>query len=96
MSLSKVSEICKHCEHYPNCNSKRIETCAYLIPKKNMANCVTQNNSAPIVAELLIKHNYREIKIAENTTVTIDLEELKKKMQDDFYIDLGCGFLQNG
>ena len=96
MSLSKVSEICKYCEHYLNCDSKRMEACAYLIPKNNMANRVTQNYSAPIAAELLVKHDYREIKIAENTTVTIDLEELKKKIQEDFYEDLGCGFLQNG
>ena len=96
MSLSKVSEICKYCEHYPNCDSKRMEACAYLIPKNNMENCATQNYSAPIAEELLVKHNYREIKIAENTTVTIDLEELKKKIQEDFYKDLGCGFLKNG
>lgn len=96
MSLSKDSEICKHCEHYPDCDSKRMEACAYLIPKNNIAKSVAQNYSVPIAAESLVKHDYRNIKIAENTTVTIDIEELKKKMEENFYKYLDCGFLQNG
>lgn len=43
-----------------------------------------------------VEHNYRDIKIAENTTVTIDIEEMKKKMREDFYKNLGCGFLSEG
>ena len=73
-----------------------MEGCAYLIPKNNIAKSAAQNNSAPIAAELLVKHDYRNIKIAENTTVTIDIEELKKKMEEDIYKNLGCGFMQNG
>jgi protein associated with RNAse G/E len=33
----------------------------------------------------LKKHDYRDIKITENTTVTIDLEELKENMKKSFY-----------
>jgi hypothetical protein len=33
----------------------------------------------------LAKHDYRDVKIAENTTVTIDLEELKENMRKQIY-----------
>ena len=34
---------------------------------------------------MMAAHQYRDIKVAEGMTVTIDLEELKQKMVDDFY-----------
>lgn len=40
---------------------------------------------------LAVKHNYRNIKIGENTTITIDVEELKKQMQEDHYKSMGIG-----
>lgn len=85
ISLSKVSEICKLCEHYDDCDNKKMEACACLIPKESLANPSTQQSTEPIVADMAVKHKYRDIKIAENTTVTIDLEKLKKKIKKDFY-----------
>lgn len=87
-SESKVSEICKSCEHYDDCDNKRMEACAYLIFKESLA----QQSTEPIAADMAVKHDYRDIKIAENTTVTIDLEEIKKKVKKDFYKNLGCTF----
>lgn len=40
---------------------------------------------------LLVKHNYRNVKVGENTTITIDVEELKKQMQEDIYKSMGIG-----
>ena len=34
---------------------------------------------------ILAKHEYRDVKVAENTTITIDLEDLKKQMEKEFY-----------
>nr|DAS46943.1 MAG TPA: hypothetical protein [Caudoviricetes sp.] len=96
MGLSKVSKICNACEHYDDCDNKRMEACAYLIPKESLANPCIQQSIEPIAADMAVKHAYRNIKIAENTTVTIDLEEIKKKVREDFYKNLGCGFLSEG
>lgn len=85
LCLSKVSEICKSCELYDDCNNKKIEACACLIPKESLANPSTQQSTEPIVADMAVKHKYMDIKITENTTVTIDLEKLKKKIKKDFY-----------
>lgn len=89
---SKVSEICKSCEHYDDCDNKRMEACAYLISKESLANPSAQQSTEPIAADMAVKHDYRDIKIAKNTTVTIDLEEIKKKVKKDFYKNLGCTF----
>lgn len=40
---------------------------------------------------LTIKHNYRNVKVGENTTITIDVEELKKQMQEECYKSMGIG-----
>lgn len=33
MGLSKLSEKCKKCNHKESCDNKRMEACAYVIPK---------------------------------------------------------------
>lgn len=92
---SKDSEICIACEHYNNCDNKRMEMCAaaYLQPS-------TMPTIMPIGADVAVKHDYRDVKIAENTTVTIDLEEVKKdamkKLQQEIYNSFGCSFLREG
>lgn len=44
--------------------------------------------TAPVVTELtaplLVPHDYRNIKVAENTPITIDLEELKRQLAERF------------
>ena len=90
MALSKDSEKCKKCELYDECTNKRMELCAYITPT------IEAPAMQPLALDAIIKHDYRDVKIAENTTVTIDLEELKKKLEDDIYKHLKCGFMREG
>lgn len=63
---------------------------AYLEPK--VAASASVDYAAPVPADILVKHDYRDIKVGENTTITIDVEELKRQMKKDFYRKLGIGF----
>lgn len=84
---------CQACGQYDKCKNKRRVACLYLEPHTNPAAAeITQ----PIMADISVKHDYRDIKIGENTTVTIDLEEMKKKLEEDFYNGIRCSFLQGG
>ena len=89
MALSKLSEKCKICPYAETCKHKRMELVGCLEP---VAAESAQSSATP----LLVKHDYRDIKIAENTTVTIDLEELKRKMSEEIYKKAGLGFFHDG
>ncbi len=41
---------------------------------------------------LLIPHDYRNIKVTEEMTVTIDLEELKKQLVESHYKKIGLNY----
>ena len=88
---------CKNCSEYDPC-AKGGKWCfvAAIENEKIMPDyCapLTQDVVAPIMA----KHDYRNVKIDTNTTVTIDLEELKERIARDFYKDLGLpGVMQCG
>lgn len=90
MILSKDSDKCQQCELYDECTNKRMELCAYITPT------IAAPAMQPLALDAIAKHDYRDVKIAENTTVTIDLEELKKKLEDEIYKSFGCGFLKEG
>lgn len=45
----------------------------------------------PMTQPMTVKHDYRNVKVAENTTITIDFEELKKQMKKEFYKQAGLG-----
>lgn len=45
-----------------------------------------------ITQPLLIPHDYREVKIAEGMTVTIDLEELKRQLVESYYRQNGLNY----
>ena len=90
MALSKDSEICKKCELYDECTNKRMELCAYITPT------IEAPAMQSLTLDAMAKHDYRDVKIAESTTVTIDLEEMKKKFEDEIYKHLKCGFLREG
>lgn len=90
MALSKYSDKCKQCVHYDTCDNKRMELCGCLAPGS------IELSMQPIVQSMMVKHNYLDVKIAENTTVTIDIEELKQKLEDEFYKSFGCSFLKEG
>ena len=47
----------------------------------------------PNIQDMLVKHDYRDVKIDTNTIVTIDLEDIKKRIKDDIYKNLTAGRL---
>ena len=88
-----VSRLCGECQKCPfvsKCDNKRLEAMAYLEPK--VAASASVDYAAPVLADILVKHDYRDIKVGENTTITIDVEELKQQMKEEFYRELGIGF----
>ena len=90
MTLSRDSDKCKQCELYDECTNKRMELCAYITPT------IEAPAMQSLALDEMVKHNYRDVKIAENTTVTIDLKELTKKLEDEIYKSFGCSFLKEG
>lgn len=61
-----------------------MEAFAYLGP-------ATMQAGAEVSQPLLVAHDCRDVKIDANTTVTIDLEELKKQLEREFYQKTGLG-----
>lgn len=66
-----------------------MEAYGYLQPA---ASNISENVSAPV----MVKHDYRDIKIDASTTVTIDLEDMKKRLAEDFYRSQGIGLMLGG
>ena len=100
ITFSKTDERCLKCEYFDDCDNKRMVMCAakeFKMPEQ-YAEKASQDLTIPLTNDILVKHDYRQIKIAPNTTVTIDLEEQKKKLQEDIlkHLRLPCDFLQNG
>lgn len=49
-----------------------------------------------VVAPVMVKHDYRDIEIDASTAVTIDLEDIKKQLAEDFYRSQGIGLMLGG
>ena len=81
MGLSRMAEKCVQCPYKEKCDKKRMEALA-------MASMPAAGHASQ---PALIRHDYRDIKIAPNTTVTIDLEEMKRQAKKDFYKNMGIG-----
>lgn len=94
--LSKTDARCKKCKHFNNCNNKRLVMCKLKELPEPIAEKAAEAVTMPIANDIAVKHDYRQIKIAPNTHVTIDLEEEKKKMIEQFYDALRCDFMQKG
>lgn len=45
----------------------------------------TGESTAALVSDEVLKHNYRNIKIAPGMTVTVDVEELKERQRQEIY-----------
>ena len=88
-NLSRLSAKCRKCPYVDKCKQKRIEAEAYLEP-------IAMPTVAEIMQPVAVKHSYRDVKVAENTTLTIDLEDLKKQMERDFYKQAGLGLQFGG
>lgn len=79
-SFSAESKRCQKCNFRDDCENKRLAACAYIIPEPIAASAMAEI-SMPIMADILIKHDYRDIKIDKTTTITIDLEDLKRELE---------------
>lgn len=91
--FSKTSDECLQCVYFNDCDKKRLVVCAMKETPIQIAAKVAESVSMPLIEDLVVKHDYRNIKIGENTTLTIDLEDLKKQMEKEFYKSLGCPFM---
>lgn len=78
MGLSKMTSKCNICPNRDRCQRKRMEGLGYIQPAAADA---AESAADPV----LKKHRYRDVKIAGNMTVTIDLEEMAEKIKQDFY-----------
>lgn len=83
-NLSRISPECEKCPFVKKCNNKRMVAEAYLIHS-------SAEMLAPALEPMAVRHDYRDIKVAPNTTITIDLEELKKQIERDIYRKAGIG-----
>lgn len=83
--MKRLTAKCTACEWRYECSNKRFETIGYY----PIAAEIQQRYTEPIASEILVKHDYRHIKVAENTTVTIDLEDIKRELQEQ----LSVGYL---
>lgn len=82
--LTRMAKMCKECPFKDRCKNKRFERETYLAP---VISPVIEDMASPV----LKAHDYRNVKVAENTTVTIDLEELKERMRKEIYRQAGIG-----
>lgn len=90
-SIIKTASICRICPYKDECNNKRLESCAFVEVEKQNSAPLLQENTTSCAAPILRKHSYRDIRLAENTTVTIDLMEIKEQLKKDFYRQSGLG-----
>lgn len=96
-ALSKTSEQCKQCEFYDECDEKRMVLCGLkeIAPHESMVKESCETVQVPLLEDIEVKHDYRNVKIAPNTTVTIDLEDLKKQLEFSHYKGIK-NFMNNG
>lgn len=87
--LSKLYSECGRCSYKDSCSNKRMEAHVYLQPADGI---ISENVSVPV----MVKHDYRNVKIDASTTVTIDLEDIKKQLAEDFYRSQGLGLMLGG
>lgn len=78
MGLSKMTSKCNICPNRDRCPRKRMEGFGYIQP-------TAAGSAESAAAPVLKNHRYRDVKIAGNTTVTIDLEEIAEIIRQDFY-----------
>ena len=76
MGLSRLSEMCRKCPNKDVCKHKRMEAVGYLSPMLN-------DTVEPMAAPMAIKHDYREQYIDKDTTITVDIEEIKRRITEE-------------
>ena len=88
-SLTRLSKKCRECPFKEKCSKKRMEAEGYF-PEPMLASA-TMPSIEELAAPVLKQHDYRNVKVAEGMEITIDLEELKEQMKQDFYKSVGLG-----
>lgn len=94
--VSKLHEKCENCPYVNDCSEKRMVACGMMERPEKMFNSASAAMTMPIAAEMLVKHDYRDIKISPTQTVTVDLEEMKKGLEKRIYKALSCPGLEFG
>lgn len=87
--LRRMASKCRICSERDSCEHKNMELCAYI--EQDVSAKIAIPSVAKLTQPILIPHDYRNIKVDENTTITIDVDELKRQMQKDFYKQMGIG-----
>lgn len=82
--LRRLAPECEACPFVEKCDNKRMVEEAYILPA--LAEMI-----APTLQTLVVKHDYRDIKVTPDATITIDLEKLKKQIKRDIYRKAGIG-----
>lgn len=95
-TISQLSEKCQKCSRVNICDKKRMEACAYMEKHDPCTASAGEEGANYAHAEVLVRHDYRDIKIGPNTTITIDLEEYKRQLERDIYKALGGLCLEFG
>ena len=90
-ALKKLAPECEVCEYVNDCDEKRMVACAYMQHPQILSPTVAELTQ-PLTQDILVKHDYRDVRIALNTTVTIDLEDIKRQLKKDLYKHLNCQF----
>ncbi len=92
MGFNKIWTGCRKCPYADTCENRRMEAHGYL----PMLEDATQGASADAAAPVLQPHEYRNIKLSEGMTITIDIVELKEQMVKEHYSGLYSPLMQWG
>lgn len=95
-TTSQLSEKCQKCPHVGTCNEKCKEMCAYMERSDPCMASAGMPAADYVHADVLVKHDYRDIKIGPTQTITVDLEEQKRQLERDVYKALGGPCLEFG
>lgn len=79
-----MAKMCRECPFKDKYKNKRLEKEAYLTP---VISPIIEDVASPV----LKAHDYRNVKVAEKTTITIDVEDLKERMRKEIYRQAGIG-----
>lgn len=89
----RLCEICESCPKKMECDKKRMECIGEIELLDQIQAPMVEPISEKLCASVCVPHDFRDIKIAEGTTITIDLEEAKERMKKELEIKLHCNLL---
>lgn len=84
-AFSRDSEQCRKCNYYKDCDEKRKETCAYIIPNESILSDIGVQYAMPNAISITDC-------IAMNIDAAIAREKLEKELEKELYKQLYCWF----